>query len=100
MGGTLPGRFQLDRSRSAKVQVFEHLRGLIVTLAIMAIGGLGDLRGALLGGLGIGLLEAVMFYFGLGRLGEMAVWVAMIATLMFRPGGLFGGGMHTLEQRA
>jgi branched-chain amino acid transport system permease protein len=69
-------------------------------LAIMAIGGLGDLRGALLGGLAIGLIEAMMFYAGLGRFGEMTVWVAMIATLMFRPGGLFGGGMHAQEQRA
>ncbi len=31
---TLPGHFQLDRSRNATVQVFEHLRELIVTLAI------------------------------------------------------------------
>jgi DNA-binding GntR family transcriptional regulator len=34
MGDRLPGKFQLDRSRSATVQVFEHLRELIVTLAI------------------------------------------------------------------
>ena len=69
-------------------------------LAIMAIGGLGDLRGAVLGGLAIGVLEALMFSFGFGRLGEMTVWVAMIAMLMFRPGGLFGGGLHSQEQRA
>ncbi|MES3025748.1 MAG: GntR family transcriptional regulator [Pseudomonadota bacterium] len=31
---TLPGKFQLDRSRNATVQVFEHLREMIVTLAI------------------------------------------------------------------
>lgn len=68
-------------------------------LAIMAIGGLGDLRGAVVGGLLIGVLEALMFLFGLGRLVEVTVWVAMIAVLMFRPGGLFGGGMHNQEQR-
>lgn len=34
MDETLPGSFHLDRSRSATVQVFEHLRELIVTLAI------------------------------------------------------------------
>jgi DNA-binding GntR family transcriptional regulator len=34
MADPLPGKFQLDRSRSATVQVFEHLRELIVTLAI------------------------------------------------------------------
>ncbi|SFV11656.1 GntR family transcriptional regulator [Pseudoduganella namucuonensis] len=31
---SLPGIFQLDRTRNATVQVFEHLRELIVTLAI------------------------------------------------------------------
>lgn len=69
-------------------------------LAIMAIGGLGDLRGALVGGLLIGVLEAMMFHMGLGRLVEITVWVAMIAMLMFRPGGIFGGGLHAREQRA
>lgn len=68
-------------------------------LAIMAIGGLGDLRGAVIGGLLIGVLEALMFLLGLGRLVEMTVWVTMIAVLMFRPGGLFSGNTHNLEQR-
>ncbi|MDB5899444.1 MAG: hypothetical protein JWP22_2794 [Ramlibacter sp.] len=69
-------------------------------LAIMAIGGLGDLRGALVGGLLIGVLEALMYQMGLGRLVEITVWVAMIAVLMFRPAGLFGSGLHGREQRA
>jgi len=70
------------------------------SLAIMAIGGLGDLRGALLGGLMIGLLEALMFHLGLGRLSELTVWLAMIVTLMVRPRGLLGSGTHGAEQRA
>src|SRR5215475_13116769 len=69
-------------------------------LAIMAIGGLGDLRGALLGGLLIGVLEALMFHLGLGRLSELTVWLAMIVTLMVRPRGLLGSGTHGAEQRA
>ncbi len=69
-------------------------------LAIMAIGGLGDLRGAMLGGLVIGVLEAFMFHLGLGRLSELTVWLAMIVTLMVRPRGLFSSGTHGLEQRA
>ena len=68
-------------------------------LAIMAIGGLGDLRGAAVGGFAIGLLEAMMFYVGLGRLSELAVWAAMIAVLVVRPAGLFGSA-HGGEQRA
>lgn len=70
------------------------------SLAIMAIGGLGDLRGALVGGLLIGVLEALMFQMGLGRLVELTAWVALIAVLVFRPKGLFGGGIHAQEQRA
>lgn len=69
-------------------------------LAIMAIGGLGDLRGAAVGGVAIGVIEALMFYFGLGRLSELTVWVAMIVTLLFCPAGIFGGGAHAQEQRA
>jgi branched-chain amino acid transport system permease protein len=68
-------------------------------LAIMAIGGFSDLRGAVIGGLLIGILEALMFQLGLGRLAEMTVWVTMILVLMFKPGGLFGGGLHNQEQR-
>ena len=68
-------------------------------LAIMAIGGLGDLRGAAVGGLAIGVLEALMFYFALGRLSEMTVWAAMILVLIVRPAGLFGS-THAVERRA
>jgi branched-chain amino acid transport system permease protein len=68
-------------------------------LAIMAIGGMGDMRGAALAGLAVGVLEALTFHFGLGRLGEMTVWVALFAVLVFRGGGVFGGAAHA-EQRA
>ncbi|RII82513.1 branched-chain amino acid ABC transporter permease [Neopusillimonas maritima] len=68
-------------------------------MAIMAIGGMGDLRGAVLAALLIGVIEALMFYFGWGRLGEMTVWLAMILILLLRPAGLFAGGLHSREQR-
>lgn len=69
-------------------------------IAIMAIGGLGDMRGALLAGLLVGLLEAAMFQLGLGRLGEIAVWVLMILCLLVRPAGLFARGPQAGEARA
>ena len=59
-------------------------------LAIMAIGGMGDLRGALLGGLLVGVIEALFFQWGLGQLADVAVWLFMIAVLLVRPSGLFG----------
>jgi branched-chain amino acid transport system permease protein len=58
-------------------------------LAIMAIGGMGDLRGAFLGGLLIGVFEALAFHWGLGQIADTGVWLIMIAVLLFRPSGLF-----------
>jgi branched-chain amino acid transport system permease protein len=59
-------------------------------LAIMAIGGMGDLRGALIGGLLVGVLEALAFHFGVGQLSDVFVWLFMIVILLVRPSGLFG----------
>jgi len=59
-------------------------------LAIMAIGGMGDLRGALIGGLLIGVLEALAFHWGVGQLADVFVWLLMIVILLMRPSGLFG----------
>jgi branched-chain amino acid transport system permease protein len=61
-------------------------------LAVMAIGGMGDLRGAMAAGLLVGVAEGLTYEVGLGRLGEMTVWVLMILVLLVRPSGLFGGG--------
>jgi len=69
-------------------------------VAIMGIGGIGDLRGAVVAGFAIGIAEALTYQFGLGRLGEMTAWAAMIVFLLFRPHGLFGGGLHSMETRA
>ena len=59
-------------------------------LAIMGLGGMGDLRGAVIGGLVVGLFEALAFQYGLGRLADIMVWVLMILVLLVRPAGLFG----------
>lgn len=64
----------------------------IKALAVMAIGGMGDLRGAVVGGILAGLVEALAFEAGLGKFGEMAVWLMMIGILIARPSGLFGTG--------
>jgi branched-chain amino acid transport system permease protein len=58
-------------------------------LAIMTIGGLGDLRGALYVGLAVGIVEALAFHFGWGSIADLLVWILLIVTLIFRPAGLF-----------
>lgn len=68
-------------------------------LAIMAIGGMGDLRGAVLGGVLVGVVESIAFQIGLGQIADVAVWILMIAVLLVRPAGLFGG-RHQRETRA
>lgn len=61
-------------------------------LAVMAIGGMGDVRGAVIGGLLVGVAEGLTYEAGLGRLAEITVWVLMIAILLLRPSGLLGRG--------
>jgi branched-chain amino acid transport system permease protein len=68
-------------------------------LAIMAIGGIGDLRGAVIGGLCLGIIEALAVQFGFGGYGEIIVWLLMILVLLFRPGGIFAN-THAGGQRA
>jgi branched-chain amino acid transport system permease protein len=61
-------------------------------IAIMAIGGMGDLRGAVVAGLLVGVLEGVAFQFGLGAISDVLVWFVMIVVLLVKPTGLLGGG--------
>jgi branched-chain amino acid transport system permease protein len=68
-------------------------------LAVMAIGGMGDLRGAVVASIVVGVAEGLTYWAGLGRLGEITVWVLMIVILLFRPSGLLGRG-QTHERRA
>lgn len=68
-------------------------------LAVMAIGGMGDLRGAMVAAIVVGIAEGLTYWAGFGRLGEITVWVLMIAILLLRPAGLLGRG-HAHERRA
>jgi len=92
----IAGTFLSFRSGFASTEV-----GLVFglkALAIMAIGGIGDMRGAVIVGLLLGVLEALAFQFGMGVLSDVAVWFAMILFLLVRPEGLFR--TRTREGRA
>jgi branched-chain amino acid transport system permease protein len=69
------------------------------SMAVMAIGGLGDLRGALVAGFAVGIIEALAFQFGMGAIADMLVWIFLIFILIFKPSGLFGA-KYQLEVRA
>lgn len=63
-------------------------------IAIMAIGGLGNLYGAILAALVVGLMEALAFHFNFGRIADVLVWFLMMAVLIIRPSGLFGSARN------
>ncbi len=59
-------------------------------LAVMVIGGLGNLRGAMIGGIIAGVAEALAQAYSSAAVANMIVWAILIVILVFRPGGLFG----------
>ena len=69
-------------------------------LAITAIGGMGNVWGAVVGGLLVGLLEAMATHFGMGPWVDLVVWGFMILVLLVRPQGLFGSVFHGAGARA
>lgn len=61
----------------------------IKAMAVMAIGGMGNLVGAMLAGLLVGLLEVLTYAYGSASYSEIVVWGAFILVLLFKPSGLF-----------
>lgn len=59
-------------------------------IAAMVIGGLGNVWGAVAGGVLVGLLEVLSTYFIGAKFIKIVVWGALLAILLIRPQGLFG----------
>jgi branched-chain amino acid transport system permease protein len=62
---------------------------LITTFAVVVIGGFGSILGAIITGLGIGLVEAVAKVYW-AEASSTVVFVLMLLVLAVRPAGLFG----------
>lgn len=62
------------------------LRGFVVII----IGGLGDIRGALIAGLALGLAEVLTAGYVSSDFKEAVTFAALVVTLWVRPSGLFG----------
>lgn len=67
---------------------------LFKAFAIVIIGGLGHLPGAVVASLIIGVSESLAGGLGSASLQDAAVFLVMIAMLQFRPMGLFGKGVR------
>lgn len=59
-------------------------------VAAMIIGGMGNIWGAVLGGLLIGVLEALSIHFFGGAAAEVVIFAALLVFLCVRPTGLYG----------
>ena len=66
--------------------------GVFRSTAVIAcvLGGLGDIRGAFISGIVLGLVEALVSVFLAQELGPAGIFILFLVTLQFKPNGLFG----------
>ncbi len=74
---------------------------IIPAFVIVVIGGLGSFKGAVVAGLGVGILQDGILRHYLPQLEGMMIFLIMIVVLLVRPQGLFGttfgeGGGHLI----
>ncbi|MET4160641.1 branched-chain amino acid ABC transporter permease [Marinobacterium iners] len=62
---------------------------LIVVFAIVVIGGMGSIGGAILTGLGMGVIEGLTKYF-YPEASNTVIFLVMVVVLLVKPAGLFG----------
>jgi branched-chain amino acid transport system permease protein len=63
---------------------------ILIAFTVVVLGGMGSFVGALLGGLIIGVVEALCGLFMGESLGQIGIFVIFILVLLFRPTGLLG----------
>ena len=65
---------------------------IIVVFAVVVIGGMGSLLGAVVGGFGLGIIEGLtkVFY---PQAAATSIFIVMALVLLLRPSGLFGRGL-------
>jgi branched-chain amino acid transport system permease protein len=63
---------------------------LLVSFVVVVLGGLGSLRGSILGGLIVGIVETTSAYFIGSSMKELVYLLLFILILIIRPTGLFG----------
>ncbi|MGA8964641.1 MAG: branched-chain amino acid ABC transporter permease, partial [Pseudolabrys sp.] len=84
--GTTAGALVVPTAAASLDMAIEFV---IEAFAVVVIGGLGSMRGALVGALIVGLIRALAIVF-FPELEVLAIYVIVICVLIFRPMGLFG----------
>jgi branched-chain amino acid transport system permease protein len=64
---------------------------IIVVFAVVVIGGMGSIMGAIVTGFGLGIVEGLTKYFK-PEASDTVIFVIMVIVLLVRPAGLFGRG--------
>ena len=94
VGGALAGGAGVLLALEFSVVSARMGEGLMLkAFAIIIVGGVGNIRGALLGGYLLALAETSSVYFGYGQMRDGVAFIIVIAVLLFRPEGLFSHGM-------
>jgi branched-chain amino acid transport system permease protein len=84
--GTTAGALVVPTAAASLDMAIEFV---VEAFAVVVIGGLGSMRGALAGALIVGLIRAfsILLY---PELEVLAIYLIVVAVLIFRPAGLFG----------
>src|SRR5947208_7438844 len=62
---------------------------IIFVFAVVVIGGMGSIMGAILTGFGLGVVEGLTNYF-YAEASNTVIYVIMVIVLLIKPAGLFG----------
>lgn len=73
-----------------KIDTFFGVLPGVKAFVAAVLGGIGNIPGAVLGGLLMGLAENLVVWAGYGGFKDAIAFVILIAVLLFRPGGLLG----------
>jgi branched-chain amino acid transport system permease protein len=65
---------------------------VLIAFVVVILGTLGNIQGALLASLIVGIAESLGILFAGADLGLVVVFGILVAALVFRPSGLMGGG--------
>jgi branched-chain amino acid transport system permease protein len=84
--GTTAGALVVPTAAASLDMAIEFV---VEAFAVVVIGGLGSMRGALVGALIVGLIRAFSIVL-VPELEVLAIYLIVIAVLIFRPAGLFG----------
>lgn len=90
LSGALVGLVAVTKSMTSPVPISAGFEITILALLVTVVGGLGSIRGALLAGLILGMVNAMSsFYIG-AYITTIILLAAAAFTILLRPSGLFG----------